>query len=80
VTVTLADADDETVLTIADDGVGFDPTAIERLVGEAHIGLVSQRERIEASGGRLEIDSAPGRGTVVTARLPRGGEVWGSRA
>jgi two-component system, NarL family, sensor kinase len=75
VTVTLTEKDGETVLTIADNGVGFDPVAIDRFVAAAHIGLLSQRERIEASGGRLEITSAPGHGTVVTARLPRGGEV-----
>jgi two-component system, NarL family, sensor kinase len=79
VTVTLAEEDGDTVLTIADDGVGFDPVAIDRFVATAHIGLLSQRERIEASGGRLDIVSAPGRGTVVTARLPQG-ENAGSRA
>lgn len=72
VTVTLAEQDGETVLTVADDGVGFDPSALDRLVADAHIGLASQRERIEASGGRLEIRSHPGGGTVVTARLPFG--------
>jgi two-component system NarL family sensor kinase len=69
-TVTLASAEDEVVLTIADDGVGFDVAQVDRFVAEAHIGLLSQRERIEASGGRLAIESESGRGTTVTARLP----------
>ncbi|HVS84377.1 MAG TPA: ATP-binding protein [Gaiellaceae bacterium] len=69
-TVTLAQRNGATVLTIADDGVGFDPATLGRSVADAHIGLLSQRERIEASGGRLEIESAPGRGTTVTASLP----------
>lgn len=69
-TVTLETIDGEVVLTIADDGVGFDLAKVDRFVAEAHIGLLSQRERIEASGGRLEIESAPGRGTVIAARLP----------
>ena len=74
VTVTLTEEDDATVLTIADDGVGFgfDPVSLNRFVSAGHIGLLSQRERLEASGGRLEITSTPGGGTVVVARLPRG--------
>lgn len=72
VTVSLTEEDGATLLTIADDGIGFDPTGVDRYVAAAHIGLLSQRERIEASGGRLEIASTPGQGTVVTARLPRG--------
>ena len=70
VTVTLAQQNGSTVLAIADDGVGFDPETLGRSVAAAHIGLLSQRERIEASGGRLEVESAPGRGTTVTASLP----------
>jgi two-component system NarL family sensor kinase len=73
-TLTLRSAAGEVSLAIADDGIGFDVSKVERFVAEAHIGLLSQRERIEASGGRLEIDSAPGRGTVVTVRLPSPGD------
>ena len=72
-TVTLTATEDETVLTVADDGVGFDLGTLERFVADAHIGLLSQRERIEASGGRLEIVSTPGGGTTVSARLPARG-------
>jgi two-component system NarL family sensor kinase len=70
VTVTLSQEQGSTVLTIADDGIGFDPEDLRNAVGAAHIGLHSQRERIEASGGRLEIATAPGRGTSITASLP----------
>ena len=63
-------SDEDVVLTIADDGSGFDPRMLDRAVAEAHIGLLSQRERIEAAGGTLKIASAPGRGTTVTVRLP----------
>jgi two-component system NarL family sensor kinase len=68
-TITLASGDD-LVLTIADDGSGFDPRMLDRVVAEAHIGLLSQRERIEAAGGALTIASAVGEGTTVTVRLP----------
>lgn len=79
VTVTLADEAGDTVLSVADDGAGFDPLTLDRLVAKGHIGLLSQRERIEASGGLLEIASTPGGGTTITARLPTGKDS-GSRA
>ena len=53
-------------LEVADDGVGFDPSG----AFPGHLGLRSMRERVAALGGTLEIDSAPGRGTRVRARIP----------
>lgn len=51
-------------LSIIDDGIGFDP------VRSGHgIGLASMRERVEALGGQLTVDSAPGRGASITARM-----------
>jgi signal transduction histidine kinase len=55
------------VLSLRDDGTGFDPSASPRL---GHLGLLTMRERAEAVGGRLEIVSAPGQGTLVTAQIP----------
>jgi signal transduction histidine kinase/ligand-binding sensor domain-containing protein len=49
-------------LTVADDGVGFDPAA----VGPAHFGQKIMRERAESIGARLSVQSEPGEGTVVT--------------
>jgi signal transduction histidine kinase len=43
------------------------------MVADAHIGLLSQRERVEAAGGTLSIASAVGKGTTVTVRLPAAG-------
>jgi signal transduction histidine kinase len=57
----------EVVLLIADDGRGFDPVRFR----PGHFGLVSMRERTEALGGALELDSACGAGTRVRVRLPR---------
>ena len=51
-------------MVIADDGKGFDPDAAER-----SFGLVGMQERVTLSGGLLEIESAPGRGTEVRAQL-----------
>jgi signal transduction histidine kinase len=36
----------------------------------AHFGLIAMRERVEALGGGFRVTTAPGRGTVVEARLP----------
>jgi signal transduction histidine kinase len=57
-----------TLLSVADDGVGFDPDA--RSIASRRLGLVSMRERVEAAGGTFEIVSAPGRGTTVRASVP----------
>ena len=50
---------------VRDDGSGFDPDA-----ALAGTGLQNLRDRLHAFGGRLEIVSAPGRGTVVAGALP----------
>jgi signal transduction histidine kinase len=54
------------VLSVADDGRGFDP----RKIAPASFGLIAMRERALALGGDLSIESRPRRGTTVTARLP----------
>ena len=63
---------DDTALTlrIADDGIGFDPELLAVRLAEGHIGLASHRVRVESAGGRLHIDSHPGGGTRVDARVP----------
>jgi len=63
----------EAVLTVSDDGVGFDISGV--YTGGRHFGIQVMTERMEALGGRLEIDSAAGQGTRVTARLPLEGNV-----
>jgi len=62
----LAGADGGLVLTVTDDGAGFDVDAVD---GRG-LGLVSMRERLEAVGGTLRIQSAPGQGTRVEAAVP----------
>jgi len=54
-------------VVIADSGVGFDPTA-PRPTGK--FGMSSMLERAEGVGGRLTVESAPGKGTTVRAELP----------
>jgi two-component system, NarL family, sensor kinase len=57
-------------LAVRDDGRGFDVGVLPERIAEGHIGLQSQRERVESAGGELDIRSAPGRGTEVEIRLP----------
>ena len=57
---------------VRDDGVGFDPAVATATVRAGHIGLASLRERAEALGGALTLESAPGAGTVATVTIPRG--------
>jgi two-component system NarL family sensor kinase len=65
------DARDGSVeLAVRDDGRGFDLGLLPQRIAEGHIGLQSQRERVESAGGRFEIRSAPGRGTEVEIQLP----------
>lgn len=63
-------ADDEWLtLTVADDGVGIPAGALERRLSEGHVGISSQRTRIEVAGGRLEVKPA-NPGTIVEVALP----------
>ena len=66
VTVQLERVGDRVVLTIADDGVGFDPDA-DLSVADGHIGLGSLQIRFEAMGGKVVVDAEPGGGVRVTA-------------
>lgn len=62
-------------LSVEDDGEGFEPRLSGGTgEGEPHFGLISMRERVHLLGGEWWIDAAPGRGTRIRARLPRGKE------
>jgi signal transduction histidine kinase len=55
------------LLQIGDDGCGFDPD--EAYKGYSY-GLLGMRERARLIGATLQIDSAPGTGTVVSMHIP----------
>ncbi len=55
-------------LTIADDGVGFDPSIVSSSM-EGGFGLASMRERVEVIGGRLDVHTAANQGTTIIVRL-----------
>jgi PAS domain S-box-containing protein len=55
-------------LLVRDDGVGFDAGAT--LVEASGLGLNGMRERVALLGGSVEIESTPGHGTLIRARIP----------
>jgi signal transduction histidine kinase len=61
--------DGRLIVTVADDGVGFDPA--DRRLRSQRLGLTSMEERARALGGSLAVVSAPGDGTTVTLEVPR---------
>jgi two-component system NarL family sensor kinase len=61
---------DELVLRIEDDGEGFPPELLAERLAEGHVGLASQRVRIEAAGGTMTVASQPGTGTRAEIRVP----------
>ena len=67
--VTVADREGGALLRVRDDGVGFDPSAVDE-ERPGHLGLVSMRERAEMAGGWFRLASAQGRGTTVEAWVP----------
>jgi signal transduction histidine kinase len=64
--VRIAAADGTVSVEVSDDGRGFDPAT----VGPEHFGLRSMRGRVADLGGRLEVTSAPGGGTVLRVQVP----------
>jgi len=64
----------QVVLTVKDDGRGFDSS---RGNGIGGIGFASMYERADAAGGKLEVTSAEGEGTEVTLRVPYVGAAEG---
>ena len=59
------------ILEVRDDGVGFNVGAVDATYAQrGSLGMVNMRERAELVGGRLRVESAEGRGTLVTLTLP----------
>jgi signal transduction histidine kinase len=66
-TVWLSVSSDTLWIKVTDQGVGFDLTDLSSRIRH---GLVGMQERASSVGGRLEIETGPGRGTQITAALP----------
>ena len=65
--VQVQQADGQVLMTITDQGAGFDPLAV---AVAGRLGLAFMRERVRLLGGIFEIESTSGRGTRIRARLP----------
>jgi PAS domain S-box-containing protein len=69
VTISLTHSDDTLTVLVEDDGTGFEPEH-RALTPGSGMGLLCMEERARLLDGTLRIESAPGKGTVVDARLP----------
>ena len=69
VSVRMRFTDEEVRLSVSDDGAGFSPGQ----AGEATLGILGMTERAGLLGGRLEVVTAPGKGTTVRAAVPLAG-------
>ncbi len=67
VDVLLSQRSDCLVMMIEDDGIGFNPVP---LANETRLGLFGMRERVEMLGGKLIIESSPGKGTTISVEVP----------
>ncbi|MFJ4919010.1 GAF domain-containing sensor histidine kinase [Streptomyces sp. NPDC088725] len=70
VDVTLARRGQGAVLSVTDNGKGFEPRTVRR--AGRHLGLVSMRDRANGVGGSLDVTSAPGAGTTIEMEVPGG--------
>ncbi len=68
--VTLSFLTDEVILDIRDDGRGFDPLALPARTHAGGFGLDGMRARAERIAGSLAVESEPGNGTALSARVP----------
>jgi signal transduction histidine kinase len=72
VEVNLQKTPDGICMKIQDDGKSFDVERVMHAKGGKRLGLLGMRERMEMIGGQLGIESAPGKGTTITAQIRRG--------
>ncbi len=71
VTVRLRRLGGRAVLTVADDGQGFEvPDELVELAQGHHFGVTGMRERAQLAGGDLSVESAPGEGCVLSVWMP----------
>jgi len=66
VQVKLTFDDDAVLMAVRDDGKGFDPSTTPK----GHYGLLNMRERAGKIMGRVDVESAPGKGTLVALAIP----------
>ena len=67
ISVSLKGIDHDVLLSVQDDGIGFDSAEVREKPG---LGFSSIRERVRLIQGELSIESQPGKGTRITVRVP----------
>jgi signal transduction histidine kinase len=68
--VELSHQNDLLILTVSDQGRGFNPESLDSAVAQDGFGLLSLRERVDYIGGNLRIESAPGNGSKFILSIP----------
>ena len=68
VRVSLCQEDENILLVVEDDGIGFCESDLSNSLGS--LGLLGMKERAQFCGGDVQISSSPGNGTTVTVRVP----------
>ncbi len=69
--VVLRQQDDTIELLVSDDGHGFIvPSHLSSLVAHKHLGLAGLQDRVQKIGGRVEVSSSPGQGTIIRVDIP----------
>jgi signal transduction histidine kinase len=58
------------LLSIEDDGIGFDPAEVDQPGARRGLGLLGMRERVAQLGGTFTVHSIIGKGTRILVRLP----------
>jgi signal transduction histidine kinase len=58
------------LMEVKDNGKSFNVQYVMLAKGKKHLGVLGMRERVEMVGGTFKIESAPGRGTIVSAEIP----------
>jgi PAS domain S-box-containing protein len=66
VDVILTIRDKKLIVIVEDDGIGFNP---QQVPADGHLGLIGVRERADMIGGKLVIESAPGKGTTLIVEV-----------
>ena len=72
VEVSIQKLPDRICMKIKDDGKSFQVERMMRYRGRKHLGLLGMRERLEMVGGHFDVESAPGKGTTITAQIRPG--------
>lgn len=71
ISVNIAPQDDNLIVRIVDNGIGFDTESVNAKYDErGSFGMINMRERAELLDGRLSLKSVPGKGTAITVIIP----------